>query len=148
MRPLFVGLSAALFSLSAHASPAAAVHDCGDLDSIRNLISDVRSFANGLIHMAYISTEEPVAAPEHLLIFVAEEPRGAGCYAISANADGRGFYNVDMKGLTASYDPNKGLLLSVPVSAYDPEKAVAVPIGRVKVRVSRKNNNNSVTIEE
>src|SRR5262249_57281038 len=122
MKSILVSSFALLVSLSAHASPLAAVHDCGGLDSIGNLIGNVRSFAQGAIRVAYISTEEPAAAPDHLLIFVAEEPMGAVCYAISANAEGRGFSRVDMKGLTASYDSNKGLLLSVPVSAYDPEK--------------------------
>ena len=60
MRGLFVAFSAVLVSLSAHASPAAAVHDCGPLDSIGNLIGNVRSFGNGAIRVAYISTEEPV----------------------------------------------------------------------------------------
>jgi hypothetical protein len=148
MRCLFVAFSAVLVSLSAHASPAAAVHDCGPLDSIGNLIGNVRSFGNGAIRVAYISTEEPVAASDHLLIFVAEEPMGAGCYAISANAEGRGFGQIDIDGLTGSYDPNEGLLLSVPVSTYDPDKAVLLPVGHLKVRISRNNNSNSVTIEK
>jgi hypothetical protein len=85
------------------------------------------------------------AAPEHLLFFVAEEPMGAGCYAVSANADSRRFSSIDMNGSQASYDSNKGLLIIVPVS--DPEKG-SIPAGRLKVRVSRKNNNNSVVIEK
>jgi hypothetical protein len=72
---------------------------------------------------------------------------GARCYAVSANADGRGFSSVDMNGLQATYDSNKGLLISAPVYSYDPDKG-SVPVGRVKVRISRKNNNNSVTIEK
>jgi hypothetical protein len=128
-------------------APVAAIHECGGLDSIGNLIGDVRSFADGAIRVASISTEEPAAAPEHLLIFIAEEPMGVGCYAVSANADGRGFNQVDMKELKVSYDENKGLLLSVPVSAYDPENSRTIPLGRIQVRISRKNNKNSVTIE-
>jgi hypothetical protein len=64
-------------------APAAAVHDCGGswavdpglrsgLDSISNLVGNVRSFAEGAIRVAHVDTEEPAAAPEHLLIFVAE----------------------------------------------------------------------------
>ena len=52
-----------------------------------------------------------------------------------------------MNGLQATYDSNKGLLISVPVYSYDPDKG-SMPAGRVKVRISRKNNNNSVTIEK
>ena len=147
MKSILVSSFALLVSLSAHASPLAAVHDCGGLDSIGNLIGNVRSFAQGAIRVAYVTTEEPAATPDHLLIFVAEEPMGAGCYAVSANADGRGFSSVDMNGLQATYDSNKGLLISVPVYSYDPNKG-SVPAGRVKVRISRKKNNNSVSIEK
>jgi hypothetical protein len=146
MKSILVSVFALLAAVSAHASPAAAVHDCGGLDSIGNLIGNVRSYAQGAIRVAYVSTEEPAAAPDHLLIFVADQEMGSSCYAVSANAEGHGFSYVDMTGLSSSYDSNKGLLLSVPVSSYDPNKG-SVPAGRVKVRISRKNNNSSVTIE-
>jgi hypothetical protein len=144
MKPILLSVLAFLVSLSAHASPA--IHDCGGLDRIGNLIGNVRSFAQGAIRVAHVSTEEPAAAPDHLLIFVTEEPMGAACYAVSANADGHGF-NIDMNRLQATYDSNKGLLISVPVYSYDPDKG-SMPAGRVKVRISRKNNTNSVTIEK
>ena len=146
MKSILVPVLAFLVSVSAHASPAAAVHDCGGLDSIGNLVGNVRSFAQGAIRVAHVSTEEPAAAPDHLLIFVAEEPMGASCYAVSANADGHGFTSIEMSSLRAIYDSDKGLLISVPVY-YDPDKG-AIPAGRVKVRISHKNNNNSVTIEK
>jgi len=53
-----------------------------------------------------------------------------------------------MSGLKATYDSNKGLLISVPVRSFDSDKGRSVPAGRVKVRINRKNNNNSVTIEK
>jgi hypothetical protein len=147
MKSSFVLLLTLLSSISAHAAPAAAVHDCGGLDSIGNLVGNVRSFAQGAIRAAHISTEEPASAPEHLLIFVAEEPMGAGCYAVSANADGRGFSSIDMNGLQASYDSNKGLLISVPILLSDLDQG-SIPAGRLKVRISRKSNNNSVVVEQ
>ena len=147
MKSTFVFLLALVASFSAHAARAAAVHDCGSLDSIGNLVGNVRSFAQGAIRVAYISTEEPASAPEHLLFFVAEEPMGVGCFAVSANAGGHGFSSIDMNGLQASYDSNKGLLISVPIFFADPDKG-SIPAGRLKVRISRKNNNNSVTIEQ
>jgi hypothetical protein len=81
------------------------------------------------------------------LIFVAAEPLGTNCYTVSANPTGRGFSDIDMNRLTASYDPAKGLLLSVPVSAFDGDKGGSVPIGSVKVRISRAKGS-SVTIEK
>ena len=103
--------------------------------------------AQGAIRVAHISTEEPVSSPEHLLFFVAEEPMGGRCYAVSASADGRGFSSIDMNGLQASYNSNKGLLITVPIFLYDPDKG-SVPAGHLNVRISRKNNNNSVIIEQ
>ena len=147
MRSVLVFLFVVFASLSARAGPAAAVRDCGSLDSIGNLVGSVRSFAQGAIRVAHISTEEPVSSPEHLLFFVAEEPMGGRCYAVSANADGRGFSSIDMKGLQASYNSNKGLLITVPIFLYDPDKG-SVPAGHLNVRISRKNNNNSVIIEQ
>jgi len=69
------------------------------------------------------------------------------CYAVSANADGRGFSSIDMNGLQASYNSNKGLLIIVPIFLYDLDKG-SVPAGHLKVRISRKNNNNSVIIKQ
>ena len=76
MRSVLVFLFMVFASLSARARPGAAVHDCGSLDSIGNLVGNVRSFAQGAIRVAHISTEEPVSSPEHLLFFVAEELTG------------------------------------------------------------------------
>jgi hypothetical protein len=147
IKSVLVFLFTVLASPSARAGPAAAVHDCGGLDSIGNLVGNVRLFAQGAISVAHISTEEPAAAPEHLLIFVAKEPMGVGCYAVSATADGQGFSSIGMNALRASYDSNKGLLISVPIFFYDTDKG-SVPAGRLKVRISRKSGNNSVTIEQ
>ena len=52
MRSVLVFLFVVLASLSARAGPVAAVHDCGSLDSIGNLVGNVRSFAQGEIHVA------------------------------------------------------------------------------------------------
>ncbi len=71
----------------------------------------------------------------------------AGALPVSANADGRGFSSIDMNGLQASYNSNKGVLITVPIFLYDPDKG-SVPAGRLNVRISRKNNNNSVIIEQ
>jgi hypothetical protein len=149
---LILAVAAMLLTTTAQ---AAAVHDCGGsygygghLDSISHLVGNVRSFAEGDIRVAHISTEEPAAAPEHLLIFVAEEPIGLECYAVSADAERAGFSSIDMDGLKATYDSNKGLLISVPVRSFDSDKGRSVPAGRVKVRINRKNNDNTVTVEK
>jgi hypothetical protein len=132
------------------AAPAV-VHGCDGLDSIGNLVGGVRGFANNAIRVAHVSTEEPPSAPDHLLIFVALEPMGYECFAVSAasyDSDHyRGFYSLNVAKIRASYDEQKGLLLRVPVSVFDSEKTVAKPAGDIKVRINRKNGN-SVTIEK
>ena len=132
------------------AAPAV-VHSCDGLDSIGNLVGGVRGFANNAIRVAHVSTEEPAAAPDHLLIFVALEPMGDECFAVSAasyNSDHyRGFYSLNVAKIRASYDEQKGLLLRVPVSVADPVKGVGKSAGDIKVRINRKNGN-SVTIEK
>jgi hypothetical protein len=141
----------AMASMPALAGPPAAVHACGDLDSIGGLMGNVRSFAEGRIRVALISTEEPVAAPEHVLIFVPFEPIGNECFAISATAEGRGFGSADLTRLRASYDAIKGLSLSFPVSSYVLEthssRPAMRPEGEVKVRVRREGGAYRVTVE-
>ena len=48
-----------IFALLSLATHAAAVHSCNHLDSIGNLVGNVRSFAQGAIRVAYVDTEEP-----------------------------------------------------------------------------------------
>jgi hypothetical protein len=145
---LTLGLTLGLSTVARAAAPAAAIHTCEGLDSIGNLIGHVKEFGQGTIRVAYVSTEEPAAAPDHLLIFVADGEMGATCYAVSESKEGHGFAYVDMSKLTASYDAAKGLLLSVAVSTYDVDAGSSKPAGMVKVRVSRKNGTSAVTIEK
>jgi hypothetical protein len=148
MRKLGARLAASciigLLATIARAAPAV-VHECGSLDSISNLVEPVKSFANNAIRVAHISTEEPAAASDHLLIFVSVEPMGDECFAVSARRN-FGFYSLDFAKTEGSYDAQKGLLLVVPVSVLDPDKGVGKSAGDIRVRVNRKNGN-SVTIE-
>jgi hypothetical protein len=148
MRQLGVRLAApCLFGfVGTNAFAAPVVHACGNLNSIANLVEPVKDFANNAIRVAHISTEEPAAAPDHLLIFVSVDPMGVECFAVSAGQN-LGFYSLDVANIRGSYDAEKGLLLVVPVSVFDPNKGVGKSAGDVKVRVNRKNGN-SVAIEE
>jgi hypothetical protein len=147
---------------TANAFPAV-VHNCDGLDSIRWLVEPVRTFANGDIIVAHISTEEPAGAPEHLIIYVAPtnapiSPNfSAECYAISAesgsNDDGdkysRGFYGLgSVKDIKASYDDKRGLLLAMPTFKLAELPATNnVPAGNIYVRINRANGI-SVTTED
>ena len=140
-----------LMTTPTFAAPAV-VHSCDPkLDSIGNLVEAVRSFANGAIRVAHISTEEPAAASEHLLIFVqTREGMGSDCFAVSVapydNGYYRGYYALDFAKLQASYDEQKGLLLLIPASVND-QNGNEKRVGDIKVRINRKNDN-SVTTEK
>src|ERR1700751_1795067 len=107
--------AAMLMTTPTFAAPAT-VHSCdARLASIGTLCESVRSFADGAIRVAHISTEEPAAASEHLLIFVqTREGMGSDCFAVSVapydNGYYRGYYALDFAKFQASYDEQKGLL--------------------------------------
>lgn len=151
MRTLISSLVLLFAAQLAHAAPVGAVHAC-ELDSglslnrIELMIPPIKNFARGEISVAYVSTEEPANAPDHLLVFVSDQETGMtkDCFAVSVNSEGRGFASVDMKDLKASYDAKTGLHLTVPVSIYDGENAQPATL---KVRVSRLGGKNSVVTE-
>jgi hypothetical protein len=152
MKPSMFPLALVLVATPSFAAPGV-VHECKpNLDSIGNLVEPVKSFANGEIRVAHVSTEEPAAAPEHLLIFVSPlVGMGADCFAISASKypdsedSYRGYYALEFDKLHASYDDRKGLLLRIPASIGDGGEQK--PVGDLKIRINRKNDN-SVTVEQ
>lgn len=122
-----------LVSVSAQ---AASIGTCEGLDSIGNLIGQTKSFANGAVKVAYVSTEEPAAAPDHLLIFVYGEEMSITCASVDA-WEGAGFASLDMSKMTSSYDANKGLLISFPARIWMDSDQYKTEI--VNVRVNRSN---------
>jgi hypothetical protein len=113
--------------LLALGTPAAAaeVGPCDGLDHISYLVGQTRPYSQGKITIAHIDTDgEPVCCSEHLLIFIPSPEIGSQCFALSekaARGDGsaRGFSTVVFDKITASYDQNKGLLLTVPYTLYN-----------------------------
>lgn len=122
---------------------AAATHECGHLDSIGNLVGSTKSFDN--VRVAYVSTEEPAVAPDHILIFIYDLQMGQSCTAISRDAEGNGFGFVEMTSLKMiSYDPQKGRLLQINVKHPNREDRR----GRVeKLRFRANDQTGKVTIE-
>jgi len=113
-------------SLSASAAGTLA---CGALDSISALSSNTKSIDN--VKLAYVSTEEPSAATDHLLVFVYGKEMGVICTAISRDDQGSGFSYVNMTTLeSVSYDRKLGRLFEItitePNSDGDTGKAVKV----------------------
>jgi len=69
---------------------------------------------------------EPVCCSSHLLVLVPNIETGGGtlCFAVSDEAGrdertARGFANIDLGRIASSYDPQHGLLLTVPYTLYD-----------------------------
>jgi hypothetical protein len=135
---LFSLIFVALMGLSAN---AASVHDCGYLDSIGNLMEPYKTFANGAIRVAYVSTEEPAAAPDHVLVFIYGPEMSVTCRAISQD-DELGFSSVNMKSIKTKYSSTKGLLVTL--TAYTWDGQVSTP-QTLKIRVNQATQN--VTLE-
>lgn len=80
-----------------------------------------RTFANGAIRIALLDTEEPACCPVHLLILSpsgeVEGPGYRACHVLSLG-ETLGFNGIDFAAITASYDPARGLALSVPASVW------------------------------
>ena len=113
--------------LLASAAAAAEVGPCGELNRIDNLVGQVKTYSQGKIRVAHADTGgEPVCCSSHLLVLVPNIETGDGtlCFAVSDEAGrdertARGFANIDLNRITSSYDPQHGLLLTVPYSLYD-----------------------------
>jgi hypothetical protein len=138
-----LGLVMLVASMSAQ---AASVGVCDGLDSIGNLIGNTKSFAQGGVKVAYVSTEEPAAHPDHVLLFVYGNEMQIDCYSINAGPEQSGFGSVDMSKLTSSYDSAKGLLLTLPANVWtgnDGEYKTEV----LKIRVNRSSETPKITLE-
>ena len=110
-----------------------------------------RSFANGAIRVALLDTGgEPVCCSAHLLILAPaggqDEPVYRQCLVASAQP-GSGFFSMDVPGITASYDPATGLLLSVPLTHWHQGVETGAPpiAERMEIRINQATG--SVVIE-
>ena len=125
---------------------AAVVGSCEGLDSIGNLVGNPVVFAQGAVKVAYVTTEEPAATPDHFLVFVYGEFMSLSCFAVSATEDQGGFGGIDMSKLKSSYDANKGLLLTVPAAVWAGEDGV-YNTEILKVRINRAGEEPVVSLE-
>jgi hypothetical protein len=80
-----------------------------------------RTFANGAIRLVLLDTIEPACCYAHLAILApnpGDELGARQCVALSDGSEWTGFQSIDLAGAKSSYDPAKGLLLSIPVERY------------------------------
>jgi len=93
---------------------------------------NTRLFADGAVRLVVIDTEEPAFAAVHLAVLMwgkAEIGLEARvCFLVSFGS--AGFYDANLAGMQTSYSPAAGLVLTVPVSRYDPalDQAVVAPL--------------------
>lgn len=117
-----LALSAAALPFSA---PAQVISECGWVASPANIAEPwsefSRTYANGAIRIALLDTEEPTCCSFFLLILspsgVVEGPGYRACNVLSLG-ETLGFNGIDFAAITASYDPARGLVLSVPASLW------------------------------
>ncbi len=142
----------AVLVVLASAASAAEVGPCNELDRISNLVGQTRSFSEGKIRIAHVDTDgEPVCCSSHLIVIIPDEPAGSQCFAVSQRAAKSeddhplGFSNVGFNQIKASYDPKRGLLLSVPYTLYNDGKPGKARTTRVRVNLQ---GEGSVRIEQ
>jgi hypothetical protein len=122
------------------AAQAAEVGPCNDLDRISMLVGQTKSFAQGKVRIAHVDTDgEPVCCSSHLLVLIPGPEIGSQCFAVSQKAttgseSQRGFSNIGFGQIKASYDAQRGLLLNVPYTLYNPDGGPGKP-GSTNVRV-------------
>ena len=80
-----------------------------------------RTFANGAIRIIGLDTAEPACCSYHMAIIAPapqEENWPRQCLVLNDGGEWTGFQYLDVATVESSYDPGKGLLLSVPVERY------------------------------
>ena len=108
-----------------HAAAEPAISNCGGPARVDAIVEPwskaTRTFANGRIRIIALDTAEPACCSFHLAI-IAPDPENEldlrQCVALNDGSEWTGFQYVDVQGIESSYDPGRGLLLSVPVERY------------------------------
>ncbi|MDO5612418.1 MAG: hypothetical protein Q4G14_04135 [Paracoccus sp. (in: a-proteobacteria)] len=92
------------------------------------------SYADGAVRLAQIDSIEPAAASVHLLILSPpyDEAQARQCRVVSlsrAEAGGwpAGFYALDFPARSVTYDPAKGLEVTMPAQTSVPETGSGAP---------------------
>jgi len=101
------------------------ISECGGparVDAIIEPWSEAtRTFASGKIRIIALDTAEPACCSFHLAIIAPNPQDEMGlrqCVTLNDGGEWTGFQFVDVKATRSSYDPGRGLLLSIPVERY------------------------------
>ena len=97
-------------------------------------LSGVRSFYRGDVTLFALDTIEPACCSAGVAIVMPAEPHGNepvgfACWAI------KGLAAVDLRAARSSYDPRRGLTLTIPTRGYDPDTGGTVPAEPIRLRI-------------
>ncbi|RMC36468.1 hypothetical protein C9E81_07365 [Paracoccus alkanivorans] len=117
---------AAAPALSQDVSNSGMVRKCDDATRADTIAEpweeNTATYSDGAIRIARLDFTEPAAAAVKLLVL--SPPRDElglrQCRVVSLS-DGMGFYDIDFARREASYDPQRGLTISMPARQYLPE---------------------------
>ncbi len=122
---LFLPLIASLFAAPVTAQTAFPCDWQARADAIVEPWEDNSApFANGAIRIALLDVIEPAAAAFYLLVLHPpyDEVGGRTCTIVGLD-EGLGYASIVFSELTADYDPETGLEITVPASIYLPEQS-------------------------
>lgn len=142
----------AMFMLVASAAGAAEIGPCNNLDRISWLVGQTKSYYERKVTIAHVDTDgEPVCCSAHLIVIIPAPDIGTQCFALSQTAakgedeSPRGFSDLLFNQIKGTYDPKRGLLLTVPYTLYNEGKKAKPVTAKVRVNLS---GEGSVKIEQ
>lgn len=125
-RSFLIAAVVTVLFVSHHAYAAATLMECKGPAHIQNIVEPweeaTKTYAKGKIRIIWLDTGgEPACCSSHLAIIAPDPKNEQGypqCKILNDGQEFMGFQSINLKGVQSSYDPSKGLLLSVPVERY------------------------------
>lgn len=146
MKYLIIGLTLLAFPAAAQEG---VVYPCGDAERLDSLAEpwedNTATYAGGSVRVARVDMVEPAAAAWKLAII--SPPRdelGIRQCRIVQSKNGMGFYDLDFAARRSSYDPERGLTLTMPAQTYDTEDPNE---GRFTLTVTVNQQTGDITVE-
>ncbi len=147
-----IAFATSVQAVSAATTDQAAIIDCtvgpAEVWNIVEPLSETsRTFANGSIRVMQLDTGgEPACCSSYLALLAPSAPDNFAdrqCKLLVSNSSGAGFLSLSVRQIRSSYDPEKGLLLIVPVERYI--DGVATNPTQINVRIHQ--GNGTIIIE-
>ncbi|WP_295049131.1 hypothetical protein [uncultured Paracoccus sp.] len=99
------------------------IKPCGDADRVDTIAEpwerNIAAYADGNIRVALLDMVEPAGGAWKLAVISPPRDELGLPQCRVVGADGMGFYSLDFAARQASYDPARGLTLTMPARRYD-----------------------------